>query len=321
MRAMCWALALAASASLSPSKTFANDRDVLVVTASAVEAPTVNARVNGAPLRLIIASDGPRAVLLNPDAAERAGVRANPVLSRGVSFNVGGDSLRGRTGRTGIHIEDGPRFRQRIIWFPGMAFTDEADGFIGAAAIRNLDRLTIEIERDDGQARQPDREVRFDGERGFEWRARIEAAPRPYNVDFSLNVDTRLTARGARLMERAGVIAARDDALRMTRLWFIGDSLAFSHENVGFSINGLQPERFARFARAEEIEAHQDRLALEAQHGPIETITVRASGPRPDDDPIKVTLGRDFLLTCARMDFDYRTDAISLTCPASTRSG
>ena len=42
---------------------------------------------------------------------------------------------------------------------------------------------------------------------------------------------------------------------------------------------------------------------------------MRASGARPDDRPIGVTLGRDFLLTCAQMDFDYRTDAITLNCP------
>lgn len=315
MRAVCVAFTFALSFGLLSSAAFASDRDGLVVTASAVEAPTVNARVNGVPMRLIIAPDGPRAVLLNPDAAERAGVRANPILSRAVTFSGDGVSLRGRTGRTGIDIEDGPRFRQRIVWFPDMAFTHEADGYIGAPAIRNLERLTIEIDRGEAPARQPDQEIRFDGERGFEWRARIEATPRAYDVNFSLNVDTRLTARGARLMERAGLIAARDDTLRMTRSWFIGDSLVFNHENLGFSINGLQPERFARFARADEIEAHQDRLALVAEHGPIETITVRAAGPRPDDDPINVTLGRDFLLTCARMDFNYRTDAITLNCP------
>jgi hypothetical protein len=289
--------------------------DVLIVTASETRQPTLSARVNGVPMELIVALDGPRAVILNGDAAERAGVRANPVLSAGVSFSVGGDTLRGRTGRTGIRIDNGPRFRQRVIWFPEQQFTDEADGYIGAAAIRNLDVLSVELGAAEADTPTPVQPVRFEGRRGFEWRARVEAAPQPYWVTFSLIENSGLTARGARLLERRGLLAERDYTLRLTSLWFIRDTLAFSHENIGLSINGLRPQRFARFARAEEVAAHRDRLAFEAEHGPIEAITVRGSSTRPDEDPITITLGRDFLLQCLRIEFDYRSDAITAHCP------
>lgn len=308
-------LAAALSLGGEPETGGAAPTDTLVVTASETRQPIIAARVNGEPMALIVALDGPRMVILNADAAERAGVRANPILSAGVSFSVGGDALRGRTGRTGIRIDDGPRFRQRVIWFPDRQFTDEADGYIGAAAIRDLDVLSVQLNADAADRSTPVQPVRFEGRRGLEWRARIDASPQPYWVTFSLIEDSRLTARGARLLERRGLIAERDDTLRLAALWFIRETLAFSHVNLGLSINGLRPERFVRFARAEEVDAHRDRLAFEAEHGPIETITVRGASTQPDEDPITITLGREFLLQCLRIDFDYRSDAITAHCP------
>lgn len=288
---------------------------VLTVRTEAGAPPLLEARINGEPVRLLLAPDAPRFILLNPGVAERLGLRANPLLSLGVRLDIRGDVSRGRTGRASITLPNGGRSRQRVIWMEDIAFTDQADGVIGVAALEELDQLIIQI---DDPERSPDiamTRVRLEGDRGLEWTFRSVQANLPVEIRFSFSRPSSLDTDTRIAFESRGLIAAASEDLSYASFWFLDRALAFEHRNLQFEVQGLSPYRFLRFAQAEDINAHYARLEYERAYGPIETITVRSVSRRSPDDPYGVSLGADVLNMCWRLEFDFEQESVLLRCP------
>ncbi|TRO96922.1 hypothetical protein FKB34_02880 [Glycocaulis profundi] len=266
--------------------------------------PVIEARINGEPVRLLLALEAPRFVMMNGGAADRLGLRANPVLSQGVSIDMAGNHVRGRTGRATISTSS-DEFRQRVIWFPDLELTDAADGLIGPAAFRNLERLTITFE---GGSEAVSEHV-FAGRRGMEWTGEATVSGLEMRVGFSLLQPSEIGTGHHRRLERAGLIAAADGSLGLEPVGFIGRMLAYRHENSGLAPGGIAPETFIRFARRQEVAAEGRR----ADDG-VERIVVSGEDASPDRR-VSLTLGRETLSQCAEIAFDYRTDAITVRCP------
>lgn len=314
--AVIFALALSLCLALGLSAPVrAQEQGVLHIEAAAGEPPVIAVEINDQPVRLLLAPDAPRFILLNPGVAERLGLRANPLLSLGVRLDIQGDVSRGRTGRASVTLPDGERFRQRVVWMEDIAFSDEADGVIGVTALGALDRLIVQIEDPD---RAPDvamTHVRLSGDRGLEWTFQAAQSGLPLELRLSFSRPSSLDADTRIAFESRGLIAPADEELRYASFWFLDRALAFEHANLGFDVEGLGPNRFLRFAQAEDIAAHEARLEYERAYGPIETITVRSTTRRSPDAPYGLSLGVDVLMACWRIEFDFATEAVFLRCP------
>lgn len=290
---------------------------VLLVRTEAGAPPLLEARVNGEPVRLLLAPDAPRFILLNPGVAERLRLRANPLLSLGVRLDIRGDVSRGRTGRASVTLPNGGRFRQRVIWMEDIAFSDQADGVIGVTALEDLDLLIIQIDDPD---RSPDiamTRVRLEGDRGLEWTFRSVQASLPVEIRFSFSRPSSLDTDTRIAFENRGLISPASEDLSYASFWFLDRALAFEHRNLQFDAQGLRPDRFLRFAQAEDINAHHARLEYERAYGPIDTITVRSVSRRSPYDPYGVSLGEDVLNTCWRVEFDFEQESVLLRCPVN----
>ena len=196
-----------------------------------------------------------------------------------------------------------------------IAFSGRADGVIGVAALEELDQLIIQIDDPD---RPPDiamTRVHLEGDRGLEWTFRSVQASLPLEMRFSfsrpssLNTDTRIA------FERRSLIAPASEDLSYASFWFMDRALAFEHQNLLFDVQGLRPDRFLRFAQAEDINAHHARLEYERAYGPIDTITVRSASRRSPDDPYGLSIGADVLMRCWRLEFDFEQESVLLRCP------
>ncbi len=310
--ALAWTIVLFAS--VGAAQAVQTPAELTIETQSG-QPPVLQAEINGHPVRLLLAPDGPRFILLNPDAADRLGLRSNPMLSLGVRLDIQGDVTRGRTGRARVRPESGRAFRQRIVWFEGVDVARDADGVIGAASFQQIDRLTIVIHDADRAAHAPMTVARFNGRRGLEWVAQARAAGLPLEVSLSFSRPSSLDRAASFALETRDLIAPAGEHLVFAPFWFIDQALAFDHRVTGFELQGLSPNRFLRFAQIEEVEAHHAMLDYERRFGPIDRITVRAAGSRRPDDPYRATLGDDLLLRCWRIEFDYVTDQIVVRCP------
>ncbi len=286
--------------------------DRLTVHVAAGGEPLIEARVNGEPVRLLLALDGPRILLMNGSAAERLALRANPLLSRGVSLDVAGHHARGRTGRATVSAEGRNEFRQRVIWFPDLELSALADGVIGPAGLRDFDMLTVSF----SSAGNAFSEHVFTGLRGMEWRGQATAEDIELRVSFSLSQPSALGSQYRRL-ERRGLIERADGSLGLEPFAFLGHMLAYRHQNVSLAPGGIAPESFIRFARSEEV-ASEGRSAMTDPARPdsgVERIVVQGEGS--PQGPVHVTLGRETLSQCAEIAFDYRTDTITVRCPGA----
>lgn len=286
-----------------------------MVEADRGEPPVISAQINGQSVRLLVAPDAPRFVLLNPDAAERLGLRSNPLLSMGVRLDMRGDVSRGRTGRARIAPHGAPSFRQRLVWFEDIVVAEGADGVIGAPAFKGLDSLIIQI---NDPERAPDTAMNvalFPGRYGLEWSATAQEDGLPLELRFSFSRPSTLDKPASSALERAGKIEEAAVDLQYAPFWFIDRALAFEHENRALDLQGVAPDQFLRFAQRSEIEIHQERVEYERTYGPIDTITVRGVGERQAGDPHQVTLGGAVLLDCWRVEFYYTTGAVILRCP------
>ncbi len=287
----------------------------LHLTASPGAPPVLEARINGAPVRLLVAPDAPRFVLLNPAAADRLGLRANPLLSLGVRVDIGGDVSRGRTGRARVAPAGYEAFRQRVVWFEDFDVARGADGVIGLTAILSVDRLVVTIADPERPADAAMAVARFPGRAGFEWVAYAEEDGLPLALRFSFSKPSSLARSTSAAFSMRGLIAPATEDLTLAPFWFIDEALAFEFPNRTLSLGGVAPDRFLRFAERSELEAHRRRVEYERRYGPIDAITVRAPGARDPDDPYQLTLGGDALTACWRIEFDYRSGAVTLRCP------
>ena len=290
---------------------------VLELSAPIGEPPMIQAEINGQPVTLVVAPDGPGLVLLNSEAALRLGLRSNPILSLGIRLDVLGSVTRGKTGRASVAIEGMPRFRERIVWFEERAVSDRADGIVGLPALAGLTRVIVTIEDPE---RPPDRAmnvVRFDGERGFEWTFNAPGQTREFDIALSFLERSQLTRATQRALQGRGMVGPAEPALVFEQFWFFDKALAFVHPNLAVRFNGIGPDAFVRFALAEEVEAHEARLDYEQRYGSIEQITVLGSTDA-ELDAYQLTLGHDVLWRCWRLEFDYLADAVTLRCPDRT---
>ena len=292
----------------------ARQSDTLTLSIAPGEAPVLYAMMDGEPVRLEFSPDVPRLILLNADAAERLELRSNPVLSLGVRLSEGEAESTGDTARVAVRPDGAPEFRRRALWFEGRSFSAVADGVIGAAAFEGLERVVVEIEQD--EAADPGRQIEavFRGERDFDWTIRHLGVDRLFDLHFSFVQHSSLEGEAAAHLQRTGWIGRAQDDLALERFWHFGEEHAFVHPNLGLRFDGLEPDRFLRFATADQVEQHRVRVDFEAARGPVETMDVLAPGVE-SDAPLQATLGRDVLAACTRMVFDFETDEIRVTCP------
>ncbi|MBO9714078.1 hypothetical protein [Sphingomonas sp.] len=90
----------------------------------------VTARVQGAEMRLHVLPGAPSMPVINPDAAERAGLKAGPFATRAL---IGPVRVAGRSAVVRIDLGQG-EFKRRATWFEGR-MTSDADGTIGPGGI------------------------------------------------------------------------------------------------------------------------------------------------------------------------------------------
>lgn len=287
----------------------------LIVHSQRGEPPVIRAEINGKPVRLLLAADAPRFVLLNRGVAERLELRSNPLLSMGVRLDMLGDISRGRTGRARISPEGAPSFRQRLVWFEGIDVAEHADGVIGVAAFEHLDSLIVQFDDPDRPLDAAMNVAMFPGRHGLEWTVAASEGGLPLELRFSFSRPSSVDRAASAALERAGLLATANDDLEFARFWFIDRALAFQHANLALELGGVAPDRFLRFAERAEVDVHRRRIEYEQQLGPIETITVRGSGARGNDDPYQLSLGNDVLLDCWRVEFYFETGAVLLRCP------
>lgn len=289
----------------------------LVVKAQAGRVPTIEVEINRQSVRLELAADAPRFVMLNPGVAQRLGLRSNPILSRGVRIDMRGHVYHGRTGRARIQLPEHKSYRTRMIWFEDLSFSNQADGVIGLAGLRELDRLILQIGEGAQEGFADLQQTRLSGTRGLEWIFHDETANPELEIRLSFSRQSSVNTPTQRRLEREGRLAAASDELVFAHFWFLENALAFEHANQGLEIAGLRPERFLAFASPEQVQAHTSRLEYERNYGPIETITVRSPVGRSSRSNDQITLGVDVLMTCQQLAFDFIADQVFLTCLAS----
>lgn len=276
--------------------------------------PVIEAELSGEPVRLIVALDIPAFVIVNASAAERAGLRATPVLSRGVSIQLEGEEpMRGRTGRPRLAVEGGEAARRRAIWIPEFEVSDEADGYIGIGALDAFDEVTLVLQS--GTASQ--QEIRLAGERGlFNWE--LQAASTLGALDLSLSLIQRssLDERSLRQAQRLGLVGAAQNEPVPEPIAMFGMGQALMHPNIGLLIAGLYPETLVNAVSRSELALH-DRQQSQTDPDDLDVITVTGRSGAPHEPYGR--LGWDVLRRCARLTFDMQTDDVTLTCPNSSQ--
>ena len=276
--------------------------------------PMIEAELSDEPVRLIVALDLPAFVLVNASAAERASLRATPILSRGVSIQLEGEEpMRGRTGRPRLAVEGGDAVRRRAIWIPDFEVSDEADGYIGIGALDAFDEVTLLLQS--GTA--PQQEIRLAGERGlFNWNLQAASTLGALDLSLSLIQHSSLDDRSLRQAQRLGLVGAAQAEPVSEPIAMFGMGQALMHPNIGLLIAGLYPETLVNAVNRSELALHE-RQQSQTDPDDLDVITVTGRSGAPHEPYGR--LGRDVLRRCARVTFDMQTDDVTLTCPNSAQ--
>lgn len=272
--------------------------------------PMIEGFLSGEPVRLIVALDLPAFVLVNASAADRAGLRATPVLSRGVSIQLEGqEPMRGRTGRPRLALEGSEPARRRAIWIPEFEFSEEADGYIGIGALDAFEEVILVLQTDAA----PMQEIRLAGERGlFNWE--FEGASTLGALDISLSLIQRssLDDRSLRHAQRIGLIGAAQEEPVPEPIAMFGMGQALMHPNIGLLVAGLYPDALVNAVSRSEMALHE-RQQSQTDPDDLDVITVTGRSGAAHEPHGR--LGRDVLRRCVRLSFDMRTDDVTLICP------
>jgi len=272
--------------------------------------PIVEATLSGEPVRLIVALDAPAFLLVNASTAERAGLRATPLLSRGVSIQIRDEAtLRGRTGRPRLSVGSAAGSRRRAIWIPDYEFTPLADGYVGLGALEAFDQIELIM---DASAPETAATV-LPGKRGLlEWRFEASSTLGAVDLGLSLIQRTHLDRRIFRQAEQTGLVDeplpdAVDEPIGM---FAMGQALL--HPNHGLLIAGYFPQMLAYQLSNAELAMHEAQTGSgHAERIDVITITERSGANRVP----RASLGRDVLRQCARLVFDLQDDSVTLWCP------
>lgn len=258
------------------------------------------ATVNGTAGRMRITPWAPAAPTLNPDFAERAGLRGGLF---GVAVKVGPVRVSGKSGVMRLDI-GGVAFRRRVVWFD-RRYEPQGDGAAGPGG------LPAEVIRFELRAAQP-------GERTVSLPlvqklfqptyAKITVGGRDVTVLFDPQHQRTLATAGA-----GSAIAAA-----------LGGQLAGEQSQAEVAFGIMRPIRTLRLARPLAIGPLAfDAIAVrigdagsvagiaDADADPDEVVVTAKSESRRRD---VVIVGRDALARCSSIVFDKPAKAIRLTC-------
>ena len=261
------------------------------VTLNADPIPIIDAEINGRPVRLEVDLRLPDALVLNPAAAERLGVRRVPFA--GVAVEIDGSArIRGRLARPRIVFgEEDSRAFTGIFPTPMSA---RADGLIGPGALP-YDVVTIVLGPEPAGAQDialalPDADV---------WRASAEAGSEAVTLSFDVSRQPTLLNRSAtRAFDAAGLITASGELREAELVLGLSTQMQPVENNLsvaGFALGSTLARTNAPLHGAEEPDA----------------IIVYADADAP---PPEITLGRGALAQCASISVDRRTRRLTLRC-------
>lgn len=253
----------------------------------------------------------PGALVLNSGPADRAGLKAFPLIGKGTfknAFLPGGEATF-RFNLLDVTVRGLPRKKTPTLWVNKPVAAD-ADGILSVGAIK-ADRVVFEL----GPQRPGATTYILSRPDGSEVKMMARLGGEKINIAFELNSpETVMNARAAAALAAAGLVKRNGDV----GFWqpFPGVALPFERmtPSPGAMLIGLPLTRPG--VRITEAEAKRlDALAKAGTSTAIDdddTITVTASKKRGRDPWILI--GRDVLGKCSRIVFDRPGKAWVLTC-------
>lgn len=278
--------------------------------------------LDGDPVRLLLDLESPGLVILNGSREAEIGLLSNPILSRlPISIDLDGAHLGGgKTGRTPVRFPDGRRSRHRVIWFEGHDLVEMADGIVGPGLLSGYGQVRLNLpggaDADTGTGDENVQVYLFDGVPGLSPELALQSDIGPVHVGFSLISPTRMDDAAYHRSRQIGLVGRASRELEDHPMGWLGRVPAVSIPNSGLSLAGVEPTRFVRHLRREEREALAEHRARADREVVMEQIIVRATRPDPRPGrPGRLILGRDVLMTCLELVFDFQTQTTRLTCP------
>jgi hypothetical protein len=262
---------------------------------------TIDAQIDGHAVRLRVDPEVSGYVTLNPDAAQRVGLRPSMIRTR---MNIGPVRLTGFSKVAELRI-GATASNRRMVWLERRA-VDGADGLIGPADLP-YDRVTFRLGPDRPGARSVDVPLAF--ERGFGLSLTAQVGGQAVRVQFSLIQDrTRATAAAG------SVIAAAH-----------GGSWAGEVQERLIDFEVRRPVRPMALATPWSVGPlaldallvrTQDNLGTEQlpadQSDPDEIVVTAVTGRQRAR--YNVTIGRDWLDRCSSLVWDNGARTMAMTC-------
>ncbi|MBL8535835.1 MAG: hypothetical protein JNM59_00365 [Hyphomonadaceae bacterium] len=263
------------------------------VTLSADPVPIIRAEINGHPVRLEVDLRMPDMLVLNPDAAERLGVRRVPFVSAAAALD---DSrIRGRVARPRIVFADGGDMRA-ITGIFNVPATSRADGIIGPGALP-FDIVTVAL----APGSAAEREIAIPLRNADIWEGRTSLAGVEVKFSFDLaNAATTFNRTASARLDEAGAIAA--DGAHTETPMVLGLRAQTQPVRTALTIEGLPLNPGVARTRAPLLGALDE-----------ESIVVVGEGEPP---PPNVWVGRQALAGCSSVSVDRRARRMILRCAA-----
>lgn len=253
--------------------------------------PIVDAEINGRPVRLEIDLRLADMLVLNPDAAERLGVRRVPFVAAGAQLD---DSrIRGRVARPRIVFAGGADARA-ITGIFNVPATTRADGIIGPGALP-YDIVRVEL----SPARDEERDIAFTLEDADNWDADTTLAGIEVNFAFDLgNAVSTFNRTASGRLDEVGAIVADGEHAETPML--LGLRAQTQPVRTSLTLHGLPLSPGVARTRAPLIGALDD-----------DTIVVTGEA---EVSPPRVWVGRQALASCSSISVVRRTRQMTLRC-------
>lgn len=284
MRTLIVGLALLAAAFVSP----AGAQTSIVLHADPV--PIIDAQVNGRPVRLEVDLRLPDILALNPQAAERLGVRTAPFVRAVVQFDD--TRMRGRIARPRIVF--GTRASRALAGIFATPASLRADGLIGPGALP-FDVIRVEL----GDAQPGEHVIVFRLDDPDIWRTSAEIGGSRMFVTFDLANDvTTFNRTASSHLDQSGAIVANGPHTETAML--LGLRAQTQPVSTALALSGLPLSPAVARSRAPLLGAlEEDAIVAEAE---------------ADPPPPSVWAGRQTLRACASITVDRRARTMTLSC-------
>jgi hypothetical protein len=259
--------------------------------------------------RLALSFD--QALVLNSPAAERAGLKAFPLIGKRTFKNafIPGGEATFRFNLLDVTPRGLARRKTPVVWVDKPVAAN-ADGVISVTALK-ADRIVVELGPQPPGAKihnltRPD---------GSEVKMVVRIGGEKIDVAFELNSpDTVMNARAAAALSSAGLVK-RSGTIGFWKP-FPGVELPFERMSAAPGATLLGLPLVSAGARVTEAQAKaidaRARAGTSTDADDADTITVNASTKKGRDPWILV--GRDMLSKCSRIEFDRPGKAWHLTC-------